>query len=55
MEKLTSWLNCPDYCEKYAKMEDIAAEGEEKSSDEEVSEDEYDSCEEEEVAGKADP
>ncbi|XP_021894058.1 ubiquitin-conjugating enzyme E2 4-like isoform X2 [Carica papaya] len=44
-----------DYCEKYAKMEDIAAEGEEKSSDEEVSEDEYDSCEEEEVAGKADP
>ncbi|XP_077223844.1 ubiquitin-conjugating enzyme E2 5-like [Tasmannia lanceolata] len=45
-----------EYCEKYAKLEDIvgAAPPEEKSSDEEMSEDEYDSGEEN-VADNADP
>jgi len=45
-----------EYCEKYAKPEDIGAATEEKSSDEdeELTEDEYDSSDEQ-VAGKADP
>ncbi|KAL5538030.1 hypothetical protein UlMin_002210 [Ulmus minor] len=44
-----------EYCEKYAKPEDIAGAQEEKSSDdEELSEDEYASSEEDAVAGKAD-
>jgi len=43
-----------EYCEKYAKPEDIGAVTEEKSSDEEMSEDEYDSSDEQ-VVGKADP
>ncbi|XP_072068584.1 probable serine/threonine protein kinase IREH1 isoform X1 [Arachis hypogaea] len=43
------------YCEKYAKAEDVGAAPEEKSSDdEEISEDQYDSSDEQ-VAGKADP
>nr|XP_025617012.1 myosin-14-like [Arachis hypogaea] len=43
------------YCEKYAKVEDVGAALEEKSSDdEEISEDQYDSSDEQ-VAGKADP
>ncbi|XP_009790425.1 ubiquitin-conjugating enzyme E2 4 [Nicotiana sylvestris] len=42
-----------EYCEKYAKSEDAGAVPEEKSSDEEVSEEEYASSDEE-VAGKAD-
>jgi hypothetical protein len=43
-----------EYCEKYAKAEDIGAPPEDKSSDEELSEDESDSSDEQ-VAGKADP
>jgi ubiquitin-conjugating enzyme E2 H len=45
-----------EYCEKYAKPEDIGEAAEEKSSDEEeeTSEDDYDSSDEQ-VAGKADP
>ncbi|KAK7860785.1 ubiquitin-conjugating enzyme e2 5 [Quercus suber] len=47
--------NCDrEYCEKYAKPEDIGAATEDKSSDEELSEDESDSGDEQ-VAGKADP
>lgn len=42
-----------EYCEKYAKPEDIGTAQEEESSDEELSEDEYASSDE--VAGKADP
>ncbi|KAK6918357.1 Ubiquitin-conjugating enzyme E2 [Dillenia turbinata] len=42
------------YCEKYAKPEHVGAGQEEKSSDEELSEDEYDSSDEA-VAGQADP
>lgn len=44
----------PEYCEKYAKPEDIGAKPEEKSSDEELSEDDYNS-DDDQVAGKADP
>ena len=44
----------PEYCEKYAKPEDIGAAPEEKSSDEELSEDEYESLDDE-MAGQADP
>ena len=44
-----------EYCEKYAKPEDAGAAPAEKSSDEELSEDEYPSSDDEEVAGKADP
>ena len=47
-------LQISEYCEKYAKPEDIGAATEEQSSDEELSEDEYDSSDEQ-VAGKADP
>ncbi|KAK9280200.1 hypothetical protein L1049_013887 [Liquidambar formosana] len=43
-----------EYCEKYAKPEDIGAAQEEKSSDDEMSEDEYDSSDEA-VAGQPDP
>jgi len=43
-----------EYCEKYAKAEDIGEVTEEKSSDEEMSEDESDSSDEQ-VVGKADP
>ncbi|KAG6788305.1 hypothetical protein POTOM_004368 [Populus tomentosa] len=43
-----------EYCEKYAKPEDIGAKPEEKSSDEELSEDDYNS-DDDQVAGKADP
>ncbi|XP_052479022.1 ubiquitin-conjugating enzyme E2 4 isoform X2 [Gossypium raimondii] len=44
-----------EYCEKYAKPEDIGAKAEEKSSDEELSEDEYAASDDEEIAGKPDP
>ncbi|KAK8483789.1 hypothetical protein V6N13_021581 [Hibiscus sabdariffa] len=44
-----------EYCEKYAKPEDIGAKAEDKSSDEELSEDEYAASDDEEIAGKADP
>ncbi|MBA0861450.1 hypothetical protein Goshw_027964 [Gossypium schwendimanii] len=44
-----------EYCEKYAKPEDIGAKVEEKSSDEELSEDEYAASDDEEIAGKPDP
>lgn len=48
-------IHCPEYCEKYAKPEDVGAAPEEKSSDEEeLSEDDYDSSDEA-VAGQADP
>ncbi|XP_048446108.1 ubiquitin-conjugating enzyme E2-23 kDa-like isoform X6 [Pyrus x bretschneideri] len=43
-----------EYCEKYAKPEDIGGAREEQSSDEELSEDEYDSGDDA-VAGHADP
>ncbi|RVX04088.1 Ubiquitin-conjugating enzyme E2 5 [Vitis vinifera] len=43
-----------EYCEKYAKPENIGAAPEEKSSDEELSEDNYESSDEA-VAGQADP
>ncbi|KAM1788092.1 hypothetical protein ACFX11_038421 [Malus domestica] len=42
------------YCEKYAKAEDVGGAPEEHSSDEELSEDEYDSGDDA-VAGQADP
>ncbi|KAL0284516.1 UNVERIFIED_CONTAM: Ubiquitin-conjugating enzyme E2 5 [Sesamum calycinum] len=44
----------PEYSQKYAKPEDSGAAPEEKSSDEELSEDEYDSGDEA-VVGKVDP
>lgn len=43
-----------EYCQKYAKPEDVGAVPEENSSDEELSEDEYDSSDEA-VAGPVDP
>ncbi|THU65544.1 hypothetical protein C4D60_Mb05t04770 [Musa balbisiana] len=43
-----------EYCQKYAKPEDIGASPEDKLSDEELSEDEYDSSDEQ-VVGKPDP
>ncbi|XVF10572.1 hypothetical protein REPUB_Repub07fG0194000 [Reevesia pubescens] len=43
-----------EYCEKYAKLEDVGAPGE-KSSDEELSEDEYTASDDDEIAGKPDP
>ncbi|GAA0147624.1 ubiquitin-protein ligase [Lithospermum erythrorhizon] len=42
-----------EYCEKYAKPQDVGAEAEEKSSDEEQSEDECDSADDQ-VAGPVD-
>ena len=53
---LTNWmcLSPREYCEKYAKPENIGAAPEEKSSDEELSEDNYESSDEA-VAGQADP
>lgn len=45
---------CTEYCEKYAKPEDIGAVAEEKSSDEELSEDDYSSADEDMAAGQAD-
>lgn len=50
---MCNWLECQEYCEKYAKPEDIGEAAEEKSDDE-MSEDEYDSSDEQ-VVGKADP
>ena len=44
----------PEYCEKYAKPGDAGAPPEDQSSDEELSEDEYDSSDEA-VVGKPDP
>lgn len=44
----------PEYCEKYAKPEDVGAPPEDKSSDGELSEDEYDSSDDA-VVGKPDP
>ncbi|GMH09386.1 hypothetical protein Nepgr_011227 [Nepenthes gracilis] len=45
-----------EYCEKYAKLEDIGAAPEEEASDEELSDDGgYASGEADEVAGQADP
>ncbi|KAF2297840.1 hypothetical protein GH714_003924 [Hevea brasiliensis] len=44
-----------EYCEKYAKPEDVGAKPEEKSSDEELSDDDDYASEDEQVAGKADP
>ncbi|KAL8495199.1 hypothetical protein ACS0TY_019384 [Phlomoides rotata] len=43
-----------EFCQKYAKPEDVGAAAEEKSSDEELSEDEYDSSDEA-VVGPVDP
>lgn len=44
----------PEYCQKYAKPEDVGAVPEEESSEEELSEDECDSSDEQ-VAGAVDP
>ncbi|KAJ9173623.1 hypothetical protein P3X46_016739 [Hevea brasiliensis] len=44
-----------EYCEKYAKPDDVGAKPEEKSSDEELSDDDDYASEDEQVAGKADP
>lgn len=43
-----------EYCEKYAKPEDIGAAPEEKTSDEELSGEDYDSSDDA-VAGQPDP
>lgn len=52
---LFAWFDFPEFCEKYAKPEDIGGATEEKSSDdEELSEDEYASSDEA-VAGQPDP
>ncbi|KAK6251332.1 hypothetical protein SCA6_005337 [Theobroma cacao] len=52
----TTWEDSiKQYCEKYAKPEDVGAAPEEKSSDEELSEDEYAASDDEEIAGKPDP
>ena len=48
------WLACPEYCERYAKAEDIGSRPDEDSSDGDVSEEEYMSSDEE-MAGHADP
>lgn len=47
------FLNVPEYCEKYAKPEEVGAPSDDKSSEEELSEDEYDSSDET-VVGKPD-
>lgn len=44
-----------EYCEKYAKPEDVGAVPEENSSDEELSEAEYESGDEAMAAGPVDP
>nr|XP_010935784.1 ubiquitin-conjugating enzyme E2 5 isoform X1 [Elaeis guineensis] len=44
-----------EYCERYAKPEDAGAPPEENSSDEEPTEDEYDSSDEDAVPGNPDP
>lgn len=44
-----------EYCEKFAKPEDAGAPPEENSSDEELTEDEYDSSDEDAVPGNPDP
>lgn len=44
----------PEYCLKYAKAEDVGAAPEEKSSDEEMTEDEYESSDDA-VVGPVDP
>lgn len=44
----------PEYCEKYAKAVDVGEAPEENSSDEELSEAEYDSSDEA-MAGPVDP
>lgn len=44
-----------EYCNKYAKAEDVAAATEEKSSDEELSEDDYGASSDEGKADQADP
>ncbi|KAL5994408.1 Ubiquitin-conjugating enzyme E2 5 [Asimina triloba] len=54
--RLTYEQRVKEYCEKYAKPEDAGAAPEEKSSDDELSEDEYASSNDaDEVAGKPDP
>ncbi|KAE9587533.1 putative aminoacyltransferase, E1 ubiquitin-activating enzyme [Lupinus albus] len=53
-DKAAYELRVKEYCEKYAKPENIGDVPEEKSSDEELTEDEYDSSDEQ-VAGMADP
>ena len=44
----------PEYCDKYANQENIGVAPDEKSSDEELSEDDYESSNET-IAGRADP
>ncbi|GAB4834434.1 Ubiquitin-conjugating enzyme E2 5 [Ancistrocladus abbreviatus] len=51
----TNTSHFSEYCQKYAKPEDIGAAPEEESSDEDLSEDGYASSDDDEVAGKADP
>lgn len=55
---MCQWLPCclftSEFCEKYAKPEDAGAASEEKSSDDEMSEVDYDSSDDA-VAGPVDP
>ncbi|PKI54019.1 hypothetical protein CRG98_025630 [Punica granatum] len=53
-DKSTYEQRVKEYCERYAKPEDIGAAPEEESSDEELSEDDFASSDEE-VVGKPDP
>lgn len=54
-ELCLTWDACyPEYCQKYAKPEDVGASPEEQSSDEELSDAEYDS-DDEAMAGPVDP
>lgn len=48
-------MDSTEYCERYAKPEDVGAAPEEQSSDEEPSEEEYDASSDEGVVGKPDP
>ncbi|KAE8055367.1 hypothetical protein FH972_012208 [Carpinus fangiana] len=52
-DRATYEVRVKEYCEKYAKPEDVGAAPEEKSSDEELSEDDYASSDEA-IAGQAD-
>ncbi|KZV21809.1 hypothetical protein F511_13612 [Dorcoceras hygrometricum] len=52
--KHCNWVEHEEYCLKYAKPEDVGAAPEEKSSDDELSEEEYDSSDEA-IVGKVDP
>ncbi|OIV89749.1 hypothetical protein TanjilG_03451 [Lupinus angustifolius] len=54
-DRTTYELRVKEYCERYAKPSDIGIEPEKKSTDEEVTEDENDSTNDEDVVDKPDP